>query len=73
MQKHYYAVTDSSEAHNVALAFNNREERARYERDYNATPITAAEARKYNEVRHFCGRTENDWFSQLYPKAMWWR
>ena len=71
MQKHWYAITDNSKAHDVALAFNSKEERARYERDYNATPITAAEAKKYNEIRHFYARTENDWFSQLYPRHMW--
>lgn len=74
MKKHFYAITESSKAHDVALAFNSQADRARYLADYGgngAEEITAAEAKKYNEIRHFYGRTENDWHSQLYPKHMW--
>jgi hypothetical protein len=74
--KHYYAVTTSSEAHDVAYAFDSAKLRAEYLEGYIENGywlITAKQARKYNEIRHYYGKQGNDWFSQLYPKKMWWK
>lgn len=71
--KHYYAITTNSEAHNVVLAFNSNHQRNLYIESYNGSKVTAKEAKKFNEVRHFYSKVENDWYSQLYPKNMWFK
>lgn len=73
MQKHHYAVTSSSEAHNIALAFNNKAERALYMEAYGdgGKLLSYSEAMRFPEIRHFYGKLGNDWLSQLYPRTMW--
>lgn len=74
MKKHYYARTAFEALTDTVLAFNSKDDREAFLKSYRSEGywlISVKEARTYKYVKHFYAKAEHFFYSQTYPRKMW--